>query len=67
MDMRNNNWFILFPTPSHLINTWVISNRSEAFDLEDDLELRIFEEFCFLKPKLPYGIHTQSNSFLFFL
>ncbi|CAF3890132.1 unnamed protein product [Rotaria sp. Silwood2] len=55
MDMKKNTWFILFPKISHLKNTWIIDNRSDAFDLEDDLELQIFEKFCFLKPKLPYG------------
>jgi hypothetical protein len=53
--MKKNSWFILFPKISHLNNTWIIDNRSDAFDLEDDLELRIFEQFCFLKPKLPIG------------
>jgi hypothetical protein len=53
IDMKKNRWFILFPKESHLINTWIIDNRTDAFDLEDDLELRIFEQFCFLKPKLP--------------
>ena len=53
--MKKNSWFILFPELSHLKNTWLINNRSDAFDLEDDLELRIFEQFCFLKPKLPIG------------
>ncbi|CAF0892178.1 unnamed protein product [Rotaria sordida] len=55
MDMKKNSWFILFPKMNHLKNTLIIDNRSEAFDLEDDLELQIFEKFCFLKPKLPYG------------
>ncbi|CAF0764236.1 unnamed protein product [Rotaria sp. Silwood1] len=55
MDMQKNTWFILFPKISHLKNTWIIYNRNDAFDLEDDLELQIFEKFCFLKPKLPYG------------
>ena len=36
-------------------NTWIVNNQSDAFDLDDDLELRVFEQFCFLKPKLPYG------------
>jgi hypothetical protein len=53
--MKKNRWFILFPKLSNLKNTWIIVNRSDAFDLEDDLELRIFEQFCFLKPKLPIG------------
>ncbi|CAF0815885.1 unnamed protein product [Adineta steineri] len=55
IDMRKNRWFILFPTKSDVNNIWIIHNRSDAFDLEDDLEFRIFEQFCFLKPKLPYG------------
>ena len=53
--MKKNSWFILFPQKSHLPNTWILNNRTDAFDLEDDLELRIFEQFCFLKPKLPIG------------
>jgi hypothetical protein len=53
--MKKNSWFILFPKLSPLKNTWLINNRTDAFDLEDDLELRIFEQFCFLKPKLPIG------------
>ncbi|CAF4096223.1 unnamed protein product [Rotaria socialis] len=55
MDMKKNTWFILFPKMSHLKNIWIVDNRSDAFDLEDDLELHIFEKFCFLEPKLPYG------------
>ncbi len=58
--MKKNSWFILFPKISRVKNTWIIDNRSDAFDLEDDLELRIFEQFCFLKPKLPIG---KLNSF----
>ncbi|UJR35228.1 hypothetical protein I4U23_027993 [Adineta vaga] len=54
-DMRQNKWFVLFPKTSQTKNTWIIGNRSEAFDLDDDLELRIFEQFCFLRPKLPIG------------
>jgi len=61
IDMKKNSWFILFPKISHLNNTWIIDNRSDAFDLEDDLELRIFEQFCFLKPKLPIG---KKNRFI---
>jgi hypothetical protein len=53
--MKRNSWFILFPKLTQTNNTWLIDNRSAAFDLEDDLELRIFEQFCFLKPKLPLG------------
>ncbi len=53
--MKKNSWFILFPKISGFKNTWMIGNRMDAFDLEDDLELRIFEQFCFLKPKLPIG------------
>jgi hypothetical protein len=53
--MKKNRWFILFPKLTHLKNTWTIINRNDAFDLEDDLELRIFEQICFLKPKLPIG------------
>jgi hypothetical protein len=53
--MKKNNWFILFPQQSGIKNTWMINNRNDAFDLVDDLELRIFEQFCFLKPKLPIG------------
>jgi hypothetical protein len=55
IDMKKNTWFILFPKSTPLRNTWLIDNRADAFDLEDDLELRIFEQFCFLKPKLPIG------------
>lgn len=55
LDMKKNSWFILFPKMTHTRNTWLIDNRNEAFDLEDDLELRIFDQFCFLKPKLPIG------------
>ncbi|CAF1464085.1 unnamed protein product [Rotaria magnacalcarata] len=55
MDMKKNTWFILFPKMSHLKNIWIVDNRSDVFDLEDDLELHIFEKFCFLEPKLPYG------------
>ena len=60
MHMRKNNWFILFPKLSDIKNTWIIHNRSEVFNLENDLELQIFEQFCFLKPKLPLG-KRQSN------
>ena len=59
--MRKNNWFILFPKISSLRNTWIIYNRSDAFDLEDDLELRIFEQYCFLKPKLPIGMNIKEK------
>ncbi|CAF1321691.1 unnamed protein product [Adineta ricciae] len=55
IDMKKNRWFILFPKMSQTRNTWIVNDRNDAFDLDDDLELRIFEQFCFLKPKLPYG------------
>ena len=55
LDMKKNTWFILFPKEGHSNNNWLIDNRTDAFDLEDDLELRVFEQFCFLKPKLPLG------------
>lgn len=55
LDMKKNTWFILFPEEGHSNKNWIIDNRTDAFDLEDDLELRIFEQFCFLKPKLPIG------------
>ena len=60
--MKNNNWFILFPQQSRLKNTWIINNRSDAFDLVDDLELPLFEQFCFLKPKLPLGKKRSISS-----
>lgn len=63
LDMKKNTWFILFPKEGHSNKIWIIDNRTDAFDLEDDLELRIFEQFCFLKPKLPIG----KNSFNQFL
>lgn len=66
IDMKKNRWFIIFPNSSPIKNTWTIHNRSDAFDLEDDLELRIFEQFCFLKPKLPYGKLKLSQINLFF-
>ena len=55
LDMKKNTWFILFPREGHSNKNWIVDNRTDAFDLEDDLELRIFEQFCFLKPKLPIG------------
>lgn len=64
--MKKNSWFIIFPVKSSIPNTWLINNRSDAFDLEDDVELRIFEQFCFLKPKLPYGKSKQTNQNLSF-
>ena len=63
MDMRKNRWFILFPKMTVQRNTWLIDDRSAAFDLEDDLELHLFEQLCFLKPKLPIG-KIRSLSFI---
>lgn len=55
IEMRKNRWFVLFPEPTSEENLWSIKNRSSAFDLHDDLKLEIFERFCFLKPKIPFG------------
>lgn len=55
IEMRKNRWFVLFPEPTSEENLWSIKNRSSAFDLYDDLKLEIFERFCFLKPKIPFG------------
>lgn len=46
---------------SDIRNTWIIENRTDALDLEDDIELQIFEKFCFLKPKLPYGLNKRTR------
>lgn len=55
MTMRKNRWFVLFPEQTKDRNRWSINNRSDAYDLEDELELHVFEQFCFLNPKLPIG------------
>jgi hypothetical protein len=59
IDMRKNRWFVLFPRMTEQEHIWSIDDRSDAFDLEDDLELHIFERFCFLRPKLPIGKTTK--------
>lgn len=59
--MKKNNWFVIFPKMSDIRNTWIIENRTDALDLEDDIELQIFEKFCFLKPKLPYGLNKRTR------
>ena len=42
-----------------LAHIWTINNRTEAFDLEDELDLHVFEQMCFLHPKLPIGESRQ--------
>ena len=61
--MRKNRWFVVFPTKTDLNDIWLIVNRSMALDLEDDIEFHLFEQFCFLNPKLPIGNRIRIISY----
>ncbi|CAF1378959.1 unnamed protein product, partial [Didymodactylos carnosus] len=62
-ELYGKTWFVLFPE-LRFGKSLFITNRSDALHLEEEIQLQIFEQFCFLQPRLPLGTKIKQDELL---